>query len=209
LSTCTACAAGSYQPHTGQDTCLTCPPGKSQGATGQPSCTDCVSGSFSASNGASVCSNCDSIGSGFTSSQGSANCSLCLSGFYLDPIEFTCRECESNILCPTFSGNALPTPKADYWMDTHALKSFAGASVDIYRCPRLTCKGSTPEHSACWLPDNITTCNRDELLCTNGATGPLCGLELFLLTFLLSFSFFFNLKINSTFIADFLQRYLL
>jgi len=176
LSSCTACAAGSYQPNRGSSACLDCPIGKSQGVTGQSSCDDCAAGSYSDAVGSSVCSNCDSFGSGYSSSSGSAACEECLSGYYRDPEEFVCRQCDSSSsVCPSENGVELPTPTVGFWINTHKLSSFSGGHIDVYRCNRLTCKGTTPESSSCWLPSNVTSCNRDALLCSNGATGPLCG----------------------------------
>ena len=53
---------------------------------------------------------------------------------------------------------------------------YFSSDPELFPCARLTCKGSEPAASSCWeSTDNVTRCDSDELLCTKGARGPLCG----------------------------------
>jgi serine/threonine protein kinase len=75
----------------------------------------------------------------------------------------------------------LPAPLEGYWSD-RSKNEYAGF---IYRCSRNTCRGAAKESGelhdeACWIGggrrlSTSTTCDPDELLCTPGAEGPLCG----------------------------------
>jgi hypothetical protein len=75
----------------------------------------------------------------------------------------------------------LPVPLEGYWSNRSKDK-YAGF---IYRCQRNTCKGAAEESGevhdeACWIgggnhSSTSTNCDPDELLCTPGAGGPLCG----------------------------------
>jgi len=80
------------------------------------------------------------------------------------------------LFAKTFAGAALAAPSNGYWVNTKSLDAFSGDGLDLYHCPRSTCKGSSPEKSpSCWSPKNTTECDPDELLCTTGAAGPLCS----------------------------------
>jgi len=62
-----------------------------------------------------------------------------------------------------------------YWLDAKSLSTFASDEVEVYRCPRDTCVGSSPtKFPSCWSAENVTSCASD-LLCSTGAVGPLCG----------------------------------
>ena len=83
----------------------------------------------------------------------------------------------------------MPRPDKGYWVERRTLE-FAG---DIYTCPRQTCTGAKEQVSAgrrqrrldedqdlCWDQTSYSSqasaaCNADELLCAEGASGPLCG----------------------------------
>ena len=66
-------------------------------------------------------------------------------------------------------------PRAGFWMDTSKAEYF-DSDPEIFSCVRVTCKGSSPFESTCWAsPDSASSCDPDQLLCTPGAQGPLCG----------------------------------
>ena len=65
-------------------------------------------------------------------------------------------------------------------MDVSSTEGFTPDDFTLYRCPRATCKGSSPNsgksaQAACWSAVNLTSCDGDDLLCSDGAKGPLCG----------------------------------
>ena len=72
-------------------------------------------------------------------------------------------------------GSTLPRPVEGYWSD----RSSPGLAHHIYRCTRGTCKGASHSSTwdACWTRGAFhnSTCNEDKILCTTGASGPLCG----------------------------------
>ena len=83
--------------------------------------------------------------------------------------------CPDNTNCQEASGILLPAPNEHYWLSTSSAKDFK-ANLDLYRCPRLTCKGSDPDdYQECWTASNISRCSARKLLCVTGAKGPLCG----------------------------------
>ena len=77
------CAAGTYQPLTGQtrqSSCIDCALGKYQPLTGQDSCTDCAPGNFSSSTGSPSCDVC-AVGT-YQDQAGQSSCTDCAAGKY-------------------------------------------------------------------------------------------------------------------------------
>ena len=166
--TCAACAAGFVAPFPGAARCSACAPGHFQGASGQQSCIPCEAGFYAANSSSLFCAACDR---GFASAQGGVSCSLCTGGYYRTPTTGECAVCPDNGICQHTVGTALAAPKRGYWLNTKPYFD----DVELYRCPRATCSGSSPEDSSCWTAENIAACSADALLCTEGATGVLCG----------------------------------
>jgi hypothetical protein len=79
-TTCTSCPSGQYQGSTGQTSCTSCPSGQAQASTGQSGCTNCPTGQSQASTGQTGCTNC---GPGtYTNAIGLSACSSCTVGLY-------------------------------------------------------------------------------------------------------------------------------
>ena len=141
---------------------------------------------------------------------GATACEQCEAGFYRTTVTTmmedngslggVCRLCPSGAVCQTSPGARLYAPADGFWVPTGAATFFATADdsgdddgggdngelrEEVFRCPRLTCKGSYPEASECWdlepTPSGseggilLESCDADALLCVKGATGPLCG----------------------------------
>lgn len=173
-TTCTACSSGSFASVTGSTNCTACSTGKAQGATGQASCEACEAGTYSSVTGGTTCAVCQAFGTGYTSAAGASACEKCLSGYFRVPNDGGCVACPTGANCQESTGALLPGPKKGYWLSTTSANDFEG-DLDLYRCPRLTCKGSKPDSSECWQSTNISKCDADALLCHTGARGPLCG----------------------------------
>jgi hypothetical protein len=131
---------------------------------------------------ASSCWNCASeYGTGFTSHIGSATCLICSPGYYrtfeVQQKLSKCVICPSNTICSAYSKAIYPAPHSGYWIDTRNELFFRENVFQVYKCFRPTCKGSSPddEKHKCWARGNITQCDSDELQCTEGAQGPICG----------------------------------
>ena len=128
----------------------------------------CSAGTYQDYEGASTCFECSVLGQGHASRASSAACDLCGPGFYRDGDG--CIACPTSANCQAEAGVTLPAPKRGYWVDIHSMEE----RLKLFRCPRLTCKGSSPESSTCW-ESNVTSCDADKLLCAQGSSGPLCG----------------------------------
>ena len=175
LSACTACSSGTFASSPGSTGCSACPAGSSQGATGQASCEACEAGKYVNATGSTSCANCDVLGAGFSSGLGATSCSLCRTGYFRTTGAGTCELCPEHSACQSEAGTALPAPEKGFWLDAETLETFASDEVEVYRCPRDTCVGSSPtEFPSCWSAENVTSCASD-LLCSAGAVGPLCG----------------------------------
>ena len=134
---------------------------------------------------------------GLDSLEGSTVCDLADTHYYLsdptlakyaaDPVP---NECPENANC--FGGLLAAAPKAGYWSDRAAW----GYTSEVYECVRSTCKGTEINNAtgnqSCWhlmwFPDtddfddasftfdDDDGCNdQGKLMCTKGASGPLCG----------------------------------
>ena len=118
---------------------------------------------------------CEILGSGFTSTAGASSCELCQAEYFWVPASGDCVACPKHANCQDSSGNLLPAPKLNFWLSTTSADDFE-ENLDLYSCPRLTCKGSNPgRNTDCWHAANISRCDADSLLCRDGARGPLCG----------------------------------
>ena len=177
---CTRCDAGTWSAGSTSN-CTACTPGRFS-ASGQDFCTGCPSETFTAAFGASSCDKCDVLGAGYSSEEGSTDCDVCRAGYYWAPAVdggrtgggFTCEACPAKGRCQSSQGTLLPAPATGYWVNTADLGDFE--DLNIYRCPRGTCQGSSPDQAgSCWSAENVTACNPDALMCTVGASGPLCG----------------------------------
>jgi len=110
------------------------------------------------------------------------------SGSRLSNDASVCDPCERGAEC--VGGGYLPYPKRGYWMDREA-KTAKGS---IYSCTWNTCIGYQKKTKLeydddgafdnlldlCWTAAsggslNKTKCNSDELMCSEGSTGPMCG----------------------------------
>jgi hypothetical protein len=69
---CVDCAAGKYQPLTGQSSCTDCPAGNFSSSTGSTSCDACAAGKYQPLTGQSSCTDCPA--GNFSSSTGSTSC---------------------------------------------------------------------------------------------------------------------------------------
>jgi hypothetical protein len=137
-------------------------------------------GTFSASAGSAICTSCDTIGDGYTSGGGSTSCALCRAGYYRRPVKDTCVACPPNARCQESVGDLLPAPATGFWLDTSSAKEFE--VLVLFQCARLTCAGGNPSSDtssanseSCWSADEIADCDPNALLCSPGASGPLCG----------------------------------
>ena len=74
-SPCPACAAGTYQPATGQQSCISCPAGQYQPATGQQSCISCPAGQYQPATGQQSCLGC--LAGQYQPATGQQSCSNC------------------------------------------------------------------------------------------------------------------------------------
>ncbi|EGB07107.1 hypothetical protein AURANDRAFT_65159 [Aureococcus anophagefferens] len=102
VDVCVPCEAGTFAAG-GDDACAACAAGRfaadgfgASAASGATSCERCPANTF-AGPGAFVCSPC-LLGEGFASDGGSANCSICLDGFYADG--GSCVPCLDDAACP-------------------------------------------------------------------------------------------------------------
>ncbi|KAH8070333.1 G-protein coupled receptor [Aureococcus anophagefferens] len=102
VDVCVPCEAGTFAAG-GDDACAACAAGRfaadgfgASAASGATSCERCPANTF-AGPGAFVCSPC-LPGEGFASDGGSANCSICLDGFYADG--GSCVPCLDDAACP-------------------------------------------------------------------------------------------------------------
>ena len=177
-TTCTQCNAGFYSAGSVVD-CSPCPLG-TWSPSGQSQCTACEEGKYAAAEASSSCSEC---ALGTDSAPGASECALAAGGYYPDPSGVGTAECPLNAVCR--GNDEMPLPLEGFWVERRALK-FAG---NVFRCPRQTCTGASEEQpggrrltvgDSCWAkrsysPGSNLTCNADELLCTTGAAGPLCG----------------------------------
>ena len=91
-SACKRCPSGFHQDATGQAACLPCIPGKAQVSQGKGTCTDCAPNSYTNVTKRMTCSKCPT---GRTSSGGSASCSACAAGKYINPRDGTCFLCSA------------------------------------------------------------------------------------------------------------------
>jgi hypothetical protein len=85
--------------------------------------------------------------------------------------------------CPTGGvcegGTSLPYPQKGYWIDRTSYEY----GDEVYRCIFDTCTGFDPvqelDHRAmdCWTMTgfNRSFCEGDQMMCSEGSTGPLCG----------------------------------
>jgi len=175
-TTCSPCDPGTYSA--GSD-CTPCGAGKFS-FTGQSSCVLCDAGKYSQEPGSASCTPC-SRGEGSIS--GSSSCAESATGYYL--YRGVAAICPSHATCE--GGTAMPRPLVGYWVERRSLFF----SNTIYKCPRLTCDPSFSSRtrrllvgadSDCWNMaayddddfDHVI-CIADELLCKDGAFGPLCG----------------------------------
>ena len=183
---CTPCGPGRAASSPGLQACESCETGRfasdnasdagggliTQVFSGATSCNECPPGHFTPTLATVVCQACES---GRYSPVGASTCSLCREG-YFRTASGICVPCPEHATCQREPGAALAAPSEGYWLNTKSLDTFSGSGVDLYLCPRDTCKGSDPEESpACWSPANVAECDSDELLCTPGAEGPLCS----------------------------------
>ena len=107
----------------------------------------------------------------YTSNGGTGACDLCLEGRFLAD-DGTCKTCPANAYCG--GGATLPRPNEGYWSD----RSRPHLAPYIYLCAWETCKGASDDKDACWTRRGFynTSCDESKLLCTTGASGPLCGI---------------------------------
>ena len=175
LGLCGSCDVGKFALLKGSTSCTVCAAGSAQGASGQASCDTCTAGTYASSTGATGCALCDVVGVGYTSMAGASSCSLCRAGYFQVPSTGDCIVCPDNMNCQEETGILLPGPKESYWLPLSYASEFV-ADIDLYSCPRLTCRGSRPTNaSACWNAANFSRCDFDAVLCRTGAKGPLCG----------------------------------
>jgi len=71
-SSCVSCAAGQYQPLTGQTACDSCPAGQYSAAAGAEACWSCPAGNYAAAARATACTSC---ASGYYSAGAASACS--------------------------------------------------------------------------------------------------------------------------------------
>ena len=151
-----------------------CPVGTSS-AEGTGVCLDCKPGTYAANQGQGECSRCPHP---VTSKHGSASCSICLEGYYLqdstaDPADIFrypaehCRRCTPNADCsmPSTTLESLGVDRG-FWRATIA-------TARLYTCDESdTCIGSTSE-----TPAGRALASSGEkrgAYCADGHTGPLC-----------------------------------
>lgn len=135
------------------------------------SCSQCKAGTYASISGSSTCSDC---ASGLWSLGNSSSCEQAYKGYYLtstNPVES--KICPSNAEC--VGEYQTPVPDTDYWVDRRSI-SYA---AELYKCSRQTCKGAKNPYDTCWSYSsygNATMkCDSSDMLCSYGATGPLCG----------------------------------
>lgn len=106
-TSCPSCAAGTYQPSSGQTSCLTCPPG-TYSTGGASACTLCPLGTFSNATGATSAATCAPCASGtFANVTGMTSCLgvACAIGSF-GPLQ---RSAEANATCaPCAPGSYQP-----------------------------------------------------------------------------------------------------
>ena len=84
-----------------------------------------------------------------------------------------CLECPEGAIC--LGGNLSPVPLPGYWVD----RGEYSRGGDVYACVFETCVGASAkdENLACFsrLGFNQSACEPNELMCSKGSYGPLCG----------------------------------
>jgi hypothetical protein len=78
MSSCSPCAAGSFQDNSGASSCKTCPSGTGVNTVGSTFCPDCPAGRYSTSSG--LCTDC-TFGT-FQNNSKSSTCRICTPGKY-------------------------------------------------------------------------------------------------------------------------------
>jgi len=168
-STCTACSAGNYSTNAGAIICNRCPLGTYQGSTSQSNCLKCEAGKYADTLGSVSCTSCEV---GYDSQEGSSDCVLAKATYYLayNPNNLDSKICPGHATC--VGGYRMPIPGDGYWVD-RSKYAYAGS---IYKCARGTCHRNS-FNSTCW--DNTefdnSDCVSDDMQCSDGAGGPLCG----------------------------------
>jgi len=176
---CTACAAGKFNTNASSSNCEDCPRARYQASTGQTECIVCSPGSANPSRGQTSCPVCPASQ---TSSNESIHCDQAIVGYYIynaSDGNFVASPCPDDTICE--GGYSFPVPQPGYWADRSKSKYLAFP----YKCVRNTCEGAAEiigtevvvTHSECWSQESVDNgeCDSDELTCSEGSHGPLCG----------------------------------
>ena len=174
---CVACSAGRVIKG---GSCLTCPAGtyasdgknndggqEKQTTTKATNCSLCPAGKFSSSDASIVCQSC---ASDRTCEPGKAACDLAAATFFFEPASRTFEKCPKGAYCA--GSEYLPRPLQHYWVERSL-----NLSSQLFDCrPRDTCSGGV-DYGSCWTISgySATDCTGDEVQCTEGAYGALCG----------------------------------
>ena len=164
LYSCTACAAGAFQPWPSSRPCSPCPPGSFAAAEGSVACIPCASNSYQSRYGQDRCQICP-FPTSTNGKTGMGECSSCIDGKYnIDPRfpadSRTCRPCPESAICidnTTLSNLEL---KPGHWR-------LSSMTTDIHACyPYVGSLGN----SSCLGGRNASA------YCAPGHYGPLCTL---------------------------------
>jgi len=184
-SSCTACGSGQYQPHTNATACLNCPKGKFQASSGIYYCDDCAAGKYASQVESQGCTACET---GLDSSEGSKACVIADTNYYVSHfVDVSNDNNATQVACPKNAycdgGLRAPVPNRGYWVPRSSW-DYVG---NIYKCPRATCDLSKDKQNASCFDqphyftdddaddDLVGRCASADVLCTEGAQGPLCG----------------------------------
>jgi len=148
-SVCPICSAGFYR---NVSTCLACAPGSFSNRTGNTACSVCPAGAFSSS-GASSCSVC---AAGSYSTPGSPACSVCAAGTFSGNGSASCTRCTVGQVAPAGSSQCTACPEGTVADSTQAscLVCTAGSAVSVsvtgaqYTGPNAAALGSAISVSA-------------------------------------------------------------
>jgi hypothetical protein len=105
----------------------------------------------------------------YDSPPGQVRCIWCDELYYFNDNTATCESCPDHATCR--GRDAKPIPDEGYWVSYDSVEH----AHRIFECHKGTCAGGGDTDSRCWTTANYSKCDADELQCSEGATGILCG----------------------------------
>jgi hypothetical protein len=173
-TTCSACAAGKFQPSTKASACSICEAGRHQLATRSSSCALCAAGHFQPTASVSECKACPA--GRFEPKAGSTNCAICEAGRYqLATGSTTCVVCAAGHFKPTASTSVCTLCATGRYQpateSTSCVECAAGQFQDYKG--QSACSACT-EHTYQEEQGQIY-CNECDYTCPDGQVHSACG----------------------------------